>query len=150
MASIYADAESARPIWRVPAEVWCMVFLETTQVQGEIPLQDHMGAAYIPPGFTALHITAVCRRWRVCAMSYGRLWCNITLTWNKWKPVNIPRIRHYHALAVGTPLSLTISGTQLELIEPRDSMSFYDGAPVPSRSAYRRVQINGRTGGTQR
>lgn len=95
--------------WKIPTEIWRMIFVETIPSQENLPLQEHLSEAYSPPDFTSLNIAGVCHRWRMIAMSCGQLWCDILIKWGPSWLKDIERIKHYLLLAGALPTCLVVT-----------------------------------------
>lgn len=105
--------DTAGAIWKIPTEIWWIIFVEATRSQNTLPLQEHMSEAYIPPNFTSLHIAGVCPLWRTIALSNSKLWCDILVTWSD-PQINIQRIKHYRSLSGALPKSLVLTNNRTD------------------------------------
>jgi hypothetical protein len=111
--------ESAfRAIWRVPVEIWKMVFeLMTEDSEEEIELEtgDGSGDGRGPKGCEMLRLSEVCHHWRGLIQSLPALWSHIHIP-QYVTSGELERISHYYGLCDKAQLSITVSSpTALDL-----------------------------------
>ncbi|KIM27658.1 hypothetical protein M408DRAFT_329864 [Serendipita vermifera MAFF 305830] len=108
--SVEEKQSAFRAIWRVPGEIWRMVFEEAVsddETEMQVLSLEKSWNDGRESGCETLRLSGVCHNWRSLITSYPDLWSHIYMP-NYVKSSHLARIHHYYGLCNRSRLRLTV------------------------------------------